>query len=111
MSQRTLSLSVSLLLVVVLAVATGCGGSTPQTSDEPSTARDKQRQDAEARGDGDRPAGKRSGWRYSGERNDCFFVVGHTCFKSEAAACAAARCGKHPCVAEGGGPAQVSCEK
>ncbi|HEU4732526.1 MAG TPA: hypothetical protein VFT22_31745 [Kofleriaceae bacterium] len=88
----------------------GCGGSTPPTSDEPSTARDKQRLDAEARGDTDRPSGKFAGWRYNGDRNDCFFVVGHTCFKTEAAACTAARCGKRKCAVTGGGPAQVSCE-
>jgi hypothetical protein len=110
MSLRTLSVSVSLALA--LTVALGCGGSTPPTSsDEPATARDKQRREAEARGELDRPGGKWAGWRYTGDRNDCFFVVGHTCFKTEAAACIAARCGKRTCVSTGGGPAAVGCAK
>jgi hypothetical protein len=110
MSLRTLLVSVSLSLV--LALSLGCGGSTPPTSsDEPETARDKQRRDAEARGETDHPGSKLAGWRYTGDRNDCFFVVGHTCFKTEAGACTAARCGKRKCVATGGGPAAVSCEK
>jgi hypothetical protein len=98
----------SLALVVSLAV--GCGGGPPR-SDEPTTAREKQHREAEAKGELGPSGGKWGGWRYTGERNDCFFVVGRRCFKSEAAACTAARCGKRKCVVSGGGPAAVACAR
>jgi hypothetical protein len=108
MSLRTLWLSSSLALVATLAL--GCGSSPPPT-DEPTTAKEKQRRDTEAKGDTGTGAGKWGGWRYTGDRNDCFFVVGRRCFKTEAAACSAARCGKRRCETTGGGPAAVSCVK
>ena len=101
----------SVLLALVVAVAAGCGGGGPPRSDEPTTAKEKQRRDAEARGDADSGRGKWGGWRYTGDRNDCFFVVGRRCFKSEEAACAAARCGKRKCETTGGGPASVACAR
>ena len=104
------TLWVSLALVVSLAVGCG-GGAAPSRSDEPTTAKEKQRRDAEASGEADPSARKWGGWRYTGDRNDCFFVVGRRCFKTEAAACAAARCGKRTCETTGGGPATVACAK
>jgi hypothetical protein len=106
MSLRTLCLS----LALVASLALGCGGGPPR-SDEPTTAKEKQRRDAEASGEVDRTGGKWGGWRYTGDRNDCFFVVGRRCFKTEASACAAARCGKRKCETSGGGPATVACTK
>src|SRR5262249_27260501 len=97
-------------LALVVSLAFGCG-STPPRSDEPTTAREKLRREAEARGDTDRGNGKWAGWRYTGDRNECFFVVGRRCFKTEAAACAAARCGKKSCETVGGGPAAIGCAK
>ena len=105
MSLRTLALS----LAVLATLSLGCGGSSPPRSDEPTTAKEKQRREAEANGEIDRNGGKWGGWRYTGDRNDCFFVVGRRCFKTEAAACTAARCGKRKCETTGGGPATVSC--
>jgi hypothetical protein len=96
-------------LVVVAALAAGCGA-PPRSSDEPTTARDKQQRDAEASGAADAPSAGHSGWRYTGDRNDCFFVLGHRCFKTEEAACAAARC-RTRCEVTGGGPAQLACAK
>jgi hypothetical protein len=113
MSLRWISLwSIGLagaLAGALAGLAPGCGGETPR-SDEPTTAREKQRREA-ARDEADAPAGKWGGWRYTGERNECFFVVGRRCFKTEAAACAAAECGKRKCEVTGGGPATVSCAK
>jgi hypothetical protein len=106
MSLSTLSRS----LALVVLVAAGCAGGAPPRSDEPTTARDKQRRETEAKGD-QAPGGKWGGWRYTGDRNDCFFVVGRRCFKTEASACAAARCGQHKCEITGGGPASVGCAK
>jgi len=108
MSLPTLSRSVSLALVACLAL--GCG-SEPPRSDEPTNAKEKQRRDAEAKGEIDPKAGKWGGWRYTGDRNECFFVVGRRCFKTEASACAAARCGAKKCTTTGGGPATVACAK
>ena len=67
-------------------------------------------QEARASGEVDKSNGKWGGWRYQGDRKDCFFVVGRRCYKTENAACQAARC-KAPksCNSVGGGPATVSC--
>jgi hypothetical protein len=101
----------SIALALVATLAFGCGGGGPPRSDEPTTAKEKQRQEAEAKGETDTTGGKWGGWRYTGDRNECFFVVGRRCFKTEAAACAAARCGKKKCETTGGGPASVACAK
>jgi hypothetical protein len=99
---------IRLALVVSLLA---CGGGSAPRSDEPTTAREKQRREAEAKGELDAGGGKWAGWRYTGERSDCFFVVGRRCFKTEAAACTAAHCGKRKCETVGGGPAAVACAK
>jgi len=103
MSLRTISLG----LVACLVLA--CG-SDPHRSDDPTTAKEKQRREAAAAGE-PRSGGKWGGWRYTGDREDCFFVVGRRCFKTEAAACAAARCGKRACETTGAGPAAIACAK
>lgn len=103
MSLRIISLGLLASLII------GCG-SEPPRSDEPTTAKEKQRREAAAAGELDHPGGKWGAWRYTGERDTCFFVVGRQCFKTEAAACAAARC-KAKCVTSGGGPASVSCAR
>src|SRR5215813_9658033 len=97
MSFRMISLG------LLAALALGCGGDPPR-SDDPQTAKEKQRREAAAASEPS-SGGKRSGWRYTGDRDDCFFVVGGKCYKTEAAACAAARCGSRKCQTTGGGPA------
>lgn len=85
---------------------------------EPQTAREKMLADEKANkdkdGDDAKPPGSKqwTGWRYQGERKDCFFLVGRKCFKTEKAACGAAKC-KAPskCETEGAGPATLSCSK
>ena len=96
------------LRTVALVLLVACGGSTV-SSDEPQTAKEKQLREAKAAGDTD--AGKWGGWRYQGDRNECFYVVGRRCFKNQNAACQAARC-KAPkkCDVVGGGPATVGCK-
>jgi hypothetical protein len=98
----------------VLSVVIACGGSTPKTTNEPQTAKEKQL--LEAKKDGEMSGGdakKWGTWRYSGDRDECFFVVGRKCFKTEKAACKAAGCEakKKKCDVVGGGPATVSCAK
>ena len=104
MSLRMISLG------LVAALALGCGGDPPRSGD-PTTAREKQRREAAAAGEASSSGGKWSGWRYTGDRDECFFIVGRKCFKTEASACAAARCGNRKCETTGGGPATVGCAK
>lgn len=105
----------SILIAVLTSWMLGCGGcggsKQPVDPNEPTTAKEKQLREAEAKGEADRSGGKWGGWRYTGDRNDCFYVVGRRCFKTEAAACSAARCGKSKCEVTGGGPAAVACAK
>lgn len=103
MSLRTISVG----LVAWFAFA--CGGD-PHRSDDPTTAKEKQSRETAAAGE-PHSSGKWSGWRYTGDREACFFVVGRRCFKTEAAACAAARCGSRACETSGAGPASVVCAK
>jgi hypothetical protein len=104
MSLRMISLG------VLACLALGCGGDPPKSGD-PTTAKEKQRREAAASGDAASPTAKGAGWRYAGDRDECFFIVGKRCFKSEAAACVAARCASKKCEATGGGPATVACVK
>ena len=103
----------ALLLVAVLA---GCADSseTPHKKGhhEPRNAKEKQRIEA-AKDKDNQPDGRKwGGWRYQGARDECFFVVGRQCFKTENEACGAAHC-KAPkkCETTGGGPATVACAK
>lgn len=105
-------MSLRLVWVACLAWLIGCGSPQSESSrGEPRTARDKQRREAKAHGELDKEPKKWGGWRYQGDRDDCFYVVGRQCFKAKPAACQAARC-KAPktCDVTGGGPATVSCK-
>lgn len=89
-----------------------CGGNA-SSADEPQTAREKQLLEAKKSGELDKDKDKKWGtWRYSGDRNDCFYVVGRKCFKTEPAACKSLACDKKKkkCTVVGGGPATVSCK-
>jgi hypothetical protein len=105
-------LSMSLRMVsMVMACLVACGGAPPDTK-EPQTAKQKQLQDERASGEADKPNKKWGGWRYQGTRDDCFYVLGRRCFKTQKAACSAAHCkGATSCNVSGGGPATVSCSK
>ncbi len=87
-------------------------GSAQVDPNEPQTAKQKQLQEAKANGDEiDKPTTKWAGWRYTGTRSDCFYVVGRRCFKTEKAACAAAHCKAGKCTSTGAGPATTACSK
>jgi hypothetical protein len=108
-----MSLRVVLLLILVLAMS--CGGKSMRVKKgEPQTAREKMLAEQKANPDkDDSGSGKKwTGWRYQGDRKDCFFLVGRRCYKTEKAACQAARC-KAPlrCETDGAGPATMKCEK
>lgn len=102
--------------LLALCLAFGCGGSEMRVKKgEPQTAREKMLAEQKAHPEEDAGAGtskKWTHWRYQGERKDCFFLVGKRCFKTQKAACAAAKC-KAPskCSLEGAGPATLKCTK
>src|ERR1700733_15103485 len=79
-------MSLRLGLVVVVVALCSCGGPTFDPN-EPTTAKDKQLREARASGEIDPPSKKGAAWRYQGDRKDCFFLVGRSCFSTEKAAC------------------------
>jgi hypothetical protein len=101
--------------VVLLVLAVACGGTgkgAKLAPGEPRNAKEKQLQEAKKSGElDDANPTKFRKWRYEGERKDCRFVLGKKCFKTENAACQAARC-KLPqrCKSIGGGPATMTCQ-
>jgi hypothetical protein len=108
----------SLRCLLLVATLAACGGGNMKVhKGEPQTAREKmlaeQKKHPPDKDDPGPPGSKKwRGWRYQGDRKDCFFLVGKKCFKSENAACQAAHC-KSPmkCEADGGGPATMKCVK
>jgi hypothetical protein len=114
----------SLRLVFAIALVCACGTNSMKVKKgEPQTAREKMlaeekahptdKDDDDGGGTGSGGVGKKwSGWRYQGDRKECFFVVGKKCFKTQNAACQASHC-KAPskCETEGGGPATMKCSK
>lgn len=107
-------MSLRCFVVALSWLVLACGNTKPQKVDpnEPKNAREKQMLEAKESGELDKGDAQKWGkWRYGGERNDCFYVVGRRCFKTENAACQAAKC-KSPkkCDTVGGGPATVSCK-
>lgn len=105
-------MSLSALPPLAMVLLFACGGAA-KTADEPQTAREKQLLEAKKNGELDDNKGKQWGtWRYSGDRGDCFYVVGRKCFKTKKAACGSLSCDKKKkkCDVVGGGPATVSCK-
>lgn len=106
-----------LLAALAAAALAGCGASEPpgtrRARDE--TAAERARREHAASGEAAAPGEGRSwgGWRYQGARDDCFYLVGRTCYAALDDACAAAGCGGDAarCRTRGGGPALVSCRK
>ena len=105
----------SLALLATLACASGnmkVKKGEPQTAREKMLAEEKANKQDEKEDDAVPPGSKKwTGWRYQGERKDCFFLVGRKCFKTEKAACTAAKCGAAKCETEGAGPATLKCAK
>lgn len=97
-------------LAALVVAALGCGGS--RGADEPTTAKQKLAQEQEAQPSDAKAGTKKWGkWRYQGDRTACFYEVAGKCFKTEKAACSAAKCkATATCVSAGAAPAQVSCK-
>lgn len=100
----------SLVGIIAATVAiSSCGSTSP---DPPGVETAAQKQRAQAQKEGEYSEGaKWGGWKYQGDRDDCFYRVGRKCFAKKEKACAAAGC-KAPkqCKLTGAGPAKVSCE-
>jgi hypothetical protein len=110
--------SARIVLALILAIAAGCGGGGAGSgksakSTEPQTAKEKQLQEAKASGEVDGTGQSGWGkWRYTGDRNNCYYVAGKKCFKTEVAACQTMKCkAGEKCKAAGAGPATVACTK
>jgi hypothetical protein len=113
--------SARLVLVLIFGIAAGCGGgggggggkARRSSSKEPKNAKEKQLLEAKASGEADATGQPSWGkWRYSGDRNNCLYVVGRRCFKIEAVACRTLKCkAGQKCTAAGAGPATLSCAK
>ncbi len=105
--------------LVALALAVSACGSTPPPPPErknaqgkdPTTAKEKQLLEAKASGDLDDGDAKTGKWRYQGDRKSCFYLLGGTCFKTQKAACAKAKC-KAPqtCTGDAGSPVTLACK-
>ena len=50
------------------------------------------------------------GWRWKGDRDDCYFVHKNRCFDSKSRACEKAKCGKRGCQVDDGAPSKVTCK-
>ena len=116
MSLRTACLVVALLFGTAVGCGGGGGGAAKGKSsaaNEPTTAKEKQLQEARASGAVDGPGQTGWGkWRYEGDRANCFYVAGRRCFKTQVAACQTMRCkAGEQCKARGTGPATISCAK
>jgi hypothetical protein len=98
---------------LLLAALIACGGSSSGGGRSGETAAARAKREHAESGEADPSAKGKAwgGWRYKGSRDECFFVVGRTCFNELAQACKAAKCKKGTCRTEGGGPAEVSCKK
>ncbi len=96
---------------MLVVAALGCGGG--RGADDPTTAKQKLAQEPEEQGASDAKAGtkKWGKWRYQGDRSACFYELRGTCFKTEKAACTAAKCkASATCVTAGAAPAQITCK-
>lgn len=78
-------MSLRSFLPLLAVVTLGCGGA--KVSDEPTTAKEKQRREARANGEDGGGTKTWGGWRYKGDRNACFYSLNGRCFKTENAAC------------------------
>ena len=101
------------IAALLVSLSGGACGGEGKEAEEPTTAKEKmRREEARSKDKDDAPTKSWGKWRYKGDAESCFFRVGSKCFKTEAAACSAARCKKpEVCTSEGAAPADVSCKK
>jgi hypothetical protein len=105
------------LLVGPLSIgsAGACGGGQTGVSDEDRTDKTRKKKkhrkhapDKEAISEDGKSWG---GWRWKGDRDDCFYVFKNKCFESKSRACEAAKCGSGECSVKSGAPSKVTCKK
>jgi hypothetical protein len=100
-------------MIVVASLSSplvGCGGDDSKRSKEPTPFTKVPPQDDE--GDDVDDRGKSwGGWRWGGDRDDCYYVYKNRCFKKLKKACRAAKCGKKNCKHTDAAPAKVTCNR
>ncbi len=91
------------IAAAVLLAAVACAGAdvAPAAPDDLETRSDRQ--------DYEEADEDKSGWRWGGSRQDCFFVYDNECFAYRDEACAAAGCDERSCTHDDSAPAVVSC--
>jgi len=112
-------------VVLFALLASGCAGARGDSPDSPDSKGDSSSKkhssgktpytvvppEEQDESEVDSEGKKWSGWRYKGKRDDCFYVVGRRCYKSQKKACKAAGCATADCRTSGAGPAKVICPK
>lgn len=88
-------------LLTVALVGCGTSKSGPNGPETPPADEEKVSEEDKSWG----------GWRWKGQRDDCFFVHKNRCYDDQAKACKAAGCSVKQCETHGGGPATVKCKK
>lgn len=88
----------------------GCGGA--QDAEETSSSKEvKGERGRKTSKDDVSEKGKRwGGWRWKGNRDDCFFKFENRCFSKRKTACKAAGCDLDACTDNGGAPVVVGCK-
>jgi hypothetical protein len=104
------------LLTVLIASLIACAGTSTRSTAKDESAAERARREAKAAGEDDVSSQGKAwgGWRYTGSRDECFYVVGRKCFAELRDACKAAGCRSAKpaqCRVQGGGPASISCAK
>jgi hypothetical protein len=97
--------TIACAFTLVAALALGCS-STP-AADQPTTSVPPD----EDTGHKVSEKGKKwEGWRWQGDRDNCYFLFKNECFDTQEAACKAAECGDG-CQVKEGAPSLVSCKQ
>ncbi len=100
--------------VLSTASLSGCGGGQQAAPEEESSKhknKKKKRRNHPDDKDAVSEKGKSwGGWRWKGDRDDCYFVHENRCFDSKSRACEAAKCGRKSCQVKDGAPSKVSCK-
>ena len=93
-------------LALALLTALGCGSKpAPEQSTTSVPA-------APASGKAVSERGKSwEGWRWRGDRDNCYYTVENTCYGTQDDACKAAKCEEGKCEVKSGAPAKVSCRE
>ena len=101
-------LFISVLCALALALTTTLGCGSKPSSDQTTTKVPAPKDTGKAVSG----RGKSwEGWRWKGDRDNCYFTFENTCYGTEESACKAAECAEGKCDVKKGAPAKVSCRE